>query len=55
MKKIKEQSNNVRKSVQNFAKCTELREWIKTKSEGMMYNVLGHFPFANLSSVMILL
>lgn len=57
MKKIEESNNvnNVIKSVQKFAKCTELKEWIKTKSEGIMYHVLGHFSFTSLLSVIILL
>ena len=47
MKKIEESNNvnNVIKSVQKFAKCTELKEWIKTKSEGIIYHVFRTFFF----------
>ena len=37
LKESNKQSRVVKKSIQDFAKCKALREWIVARSEGMSY------------------
>ena len=37
LKESSKQPRDVKKSIQDFAKCKALREWIVARSEGMLY------------------